>query len=550
MPNVEHSNDPRYLRQVIAVYEQEIKRLLERIRELTTELADLKKEDAREALQQELFRLQSRMDTLTRHMFGPSSERREGDNADPDENAPKGKKKQTGHGPRSQPKLPIEEVIHELDEPDRICPKCGKPLSEMDGHFEESEEITIIPPKVVLLIHKRKKYGCPTRDHIDTAPGPVKLLPGGRYSVDFAVEVAAAKYLEHMPLDRQVSRMSRLGLEVSVQTLFDQEYAAACALVPTWAALRRNLLCQEQLFADETSWGMITNDGREEMVLWSLNCPHAVWYTFSDSRSAPVARVLLEGFEGLLQCDGLSAYSALVENGGSSSTIDKFRYLHWDGGMVSSRKKWLTLDPAPIRLGLCWSHARRRFIECERNFYRHCKELLDLVRKLYAAEDEAKRLAAARVGPGACPEELMLALLDARVLVRGSVSKAVIADVDAWLKLTHALPSSALEAAKRYVRDRWAALTLFLEEPSLELDNNRSERSLRGPVVGRKNHYASHSERGLLVSAVFYSLFESAKLNGVNPVAYVKAALNAALQSPDIVLLPWNFLPQAQEDAA
>ena len=99
------------------------------------------------------------------------------------------------------------------------------------------------------------------------------------------------------------------------------------------------------------------------------------------------------------------------------------------------------------------------------------------------------------------------------------------------------------------MRNHWKALTVFLTEPSLELDNNASERSLRGPVVSRKNSYGSHSERGLLVTAVFYTLFESAKLSGVEPAAYVQACLEGAIKTPGATLLPWEFAQRLEESS-
>lgn len=540
-------NDPETLRSIIALYEAEMKRLLARIEELTLALARLRGEDEKQALQLELLSVQSRLDKLSRRMFGPSSEKR----PDPDRaktqptDVPKRERK--GHGPRSQPQLPVEEVIHILDEADRVCPKCGGVLSEMHGHFEESSEITLIPPKLIRVIHKRQKYTCPNRDHIDTAIGPLKLMPGGRYSPEFALDIAISKYKEHTPLERLADRYGRQGLTVDVQTLFDQLYAAASALIPTWHALRGALLKEPRLFGDETGWTLMSikshgGAGREDWWMWSISAEKAAWYTFADSRSALVPAAFLNGYEGLFQCDGYSAYSSLESSSGQSSTVDRMRYLSLDGGLASARKAWLVPYAPKLNLGLCWAHVRRGFIDCERYFYKECKEFLGLVSALYRIENDMKALAASRASPVEAPDDYLRVLLELRRELRPEHSRKVVTELKTWLETPRILKQSALGKAISYPLKRWTALTRFLDEPLLELDNNAAERSLRGPVIGRKNHFGCVSERGLLCAAVFYSLFESAKLSRREPGEYVRQALRRSLEEPGSTLLPWERL--------
>ncbi|HYO57719.1 IS66 family transposase [Archangium sp.] len=152
-----------------------------------------------------------------------------------------------GHGPRAQPTLPTLEVVYTLEEPDKQCPKCGGALNEMKGCYEDAEEVDVVERRFVLRRHKRQKYRCSCDGCVETALGPPKLQPGGRYSVDFAVEVAAAKYLDHLPLKRQVRVMAREGLVVDSQTLWSQIDALAQLLAPAHEALHAALLTREIL---------------------------------------------------------------------------------------------------------------------------------------------------------------------------------------------------------------------------------------------------------------------------------------------------------------
>jgi transposase len=182
----------------------------------------------------ELLReLEQQLANRNKMLFGPSSKKRKaGKSHDEESDA-----RQTGHGPREQTSLPRVEREHPLDDADRVCTSCGDALAEMAGQFEESDEVDVIGRRFVLVRHKRKKYRCACGGCIETALGPEKLIAGGRYSVDFAVTVAIAKYCDHLPLERQVRMMKRLGLIVDSQTLWDQLDALGRWLEPLRARL-------------------------------------------------------------------------------------------------------------------------------------------------------------------------------------------------------------------------------------------------------------------------------------------------------------------------
>jgi transposase len=540
-------DDIETLRQLVLYYEQENARLLQRIAELIAEIAALTDKNAQDALQMELDRVRAQLEGLKRKVFGTSSERRKYETGKTEKQTGE-KPKRPGHGPRAQPKLPVVEEVHHLDEADQMCPACGGELTEMKEQFEHSEEIDYIPPKIVLKLHKRQKYRCSCNGCIETALGPVKLIPGGRYSVDFALHVACAKYVDHLPLERQVRQMERAGLDIDSQTLFDQLYAAAVPLIPTYTAIHAHLMKEPLVFADETPWKLLLPGDTQSWFLWGIGCRQAAFYSLADSRSAYVAGLLLPGYAGLVSADAASAYGALRENGGRNSKVKSFTMVKPDGTVETIEADTLSPVPGLFTLIYCWAHVRRRFDACKKNFYRHASEILELIGELYEVEKEAKKQARERAGPQATPEEVYRHLLEVRRTLRPLKSAPVLEKIHVWLWTDgRALPSSTLGEAIGYAKNQWDGLKAFVNHPEAELDNNAAERALRGPVVGRKNHYGSRSARGLLVASIFYTLFESAKLSGLEPTSYVRRALMAALANPGTVTLPWDDLPTGSD---
>jgi len=293
------------LRQAALLLEAENRRLVARVVELTRKLMSAQGKDAEE-LQLRLQEVERQLAQRTAELFGPSSEKRprarkdEGDK--PEEAAP-----QQGHGPRAQLTLPTLEVVHTLDEPDKQCPKCGGALAEMQGCYEEAEEVDVVERRFVLRRHKRQKYRCGCGGCVETALGPPKLQPGGLYSVDFAVEVVIAKYLDHLPLERQVRIMAREGLTVDSQTLWDQVEALARLLSPAHAALHAALLTREVLGGDETRWPLLGSKSQKRWHAWALCAPDAVVYRIAEGRTAEEeARAMLKDFSGILMVDGLA----------------------------------------------------------------------------------------------------------------------------------------------------------------------------------------------------------------------------------------------------
>ena len=505
MVDIASERDIETIRQVALLLDRENGRLVEQNKKLRLENAKLQGRDP-SSLQIELDLAQELLAQRERALFGRSSEKRpapEGEANAPALDPPKPK---TGHGPKLQPLLPVVEEVHDLPEDERACPVCGGTLKPLGDEAEESEEITVVERRFVKVTHRRLKYRCTCNACVVTAPGPPKLIPGGRYSVDFAVEVAAGKYLDHLPLERQARIMAREGLDATSQALWDQTEALARALRPTYNALRTIVLREPLVHADETTWPYLGKRSEERpgrFWTWCAATGRAVYYTILPSRSAEAAKTVLGDYGGIVMADGYSAYEKLAREGGG------FLLVH------------------------CWAHVRRKFVEAEPFFPEESGKMLDLIGKLYAVEREVPR-AGPETGGDVRREADAL-----RLTLRQERAKPVVREIQALLMELKGsiLPQSSLGKAVAYTMHLWTGLTAFLENGAVPLDNNGAERALRGVVVGRKNHYGSKSLRGTQVAALFYSLFETAKLCGEEPKAYVRRAALAAIRTPGAVTL-------------
>jgi transposase len=492
---VEHIDDPATLKELLRVYAAENARLHQRLQELVHEVAELKGKGAQEQLELELARIQEKMSMLQRRLFGDSSERRRSEGAE-DENRPA--KKQRGHGPQPQPELRREQVLLELPEADRTCGGCQGPLQAIAGMTEDSEQITVIRREFVVQEVKRQKYRCRCGFGMHTAPAPVKHIPGGRYSLDFAIDVAINKYVDHLPLDRQRKRMARQKLFVETQTLWDQIDALAEVLRPVYDELREYILGFDVIGVDETWWRLMQKKATKKWWAWALTAHDACWFGIAPSRSAKTAAKFVGDFEGIVVCDGYRAYETLA---GANSGV---------------------------QLANCWSHVRRKFIEAEAH-YPQCREALELI-------DELFRLERHTLDPAVLSGDFKLDMVEQKRKLREEAARPILDKLREWALEQRGLPKSLLRKAIDYMLGRWTALERFLDNPFVPIHNNRTERSLRGMVLGRKNHYGSRSRRGTQVAAIFYSLLDTATLNGLEPADYLHRAVTAAVEDKRVIL--------------
>jgi transposase len=488
--NVSTETDIERLRQVAQLLVAENDRLHHRLQKLSAELAKADGKDA-ERLQLELALLREQLQQRNQMIFGTSSEKGpKSRSARAKDETPK--KPPTGHGPSAQPELAIREEVFELDEADQACPKCGGELSAMEGQFEESEVVDVVERSFHIVQERRQKYVCKCGECVETALGSTKPIPGGRYSLPFAAMVASEKYEDHNPLTRQVRQMERVGLDVTSQTLWDQILALSRHLGPSYWALKDFVLEAGVVGMDETRWPLLAKGKTKKWWVWSVCRPEAVFYQIAPTRSAAEVKTLLGDYAGVVMCDGYAAYPSFVKGRDA---------------------------PGKLVLANCWSHARRMFVKAAPN-YPVAEEMIELIARLYRVEAEAG-------------DDPVL-----RADLRRLKSQPVIDEIQVWLMSQRALPQSSLGKAITYTSKLWAGLTHFLTNPGVPLDNNGTERSIRGIALGRKNHYGSKSQRGTEVAAILYSLIESAKLAGLSGRVYLEEAARRAILNPGTVTLP------------
>ena len=488
---LEREQDIEHLRRVALAQHAQIEQLIAALARKCTELEALK--GSKDELQQTLAlidKLTQQQRALTaQHDAKPT---RGAKAADPPAAPPPPGSASGKTGPTPQPELPTIPQICTLpdDDPDRVCASCGGTLHEMIGQYEESELIDVVEVQYHVKHVKRQKYTCRCGGCIETAPGPERAIEGGRYSLDVAIKVIIDKYLYHLPLARQSRIMAEHGLIVTPQTLWDQLYAVAQRLRITVFGLIKYVMEQPVIGLDQTGWPRLDGAGTKPWQMWCLTAPGAVVHCIRGDKSAATFKLLVGEYQGVIVCDALKTHEAGAR------------------------------DLPGIVLAGCHAHCFRKFQEAEPN-HPEAGRALELIGKLYEIDARADG------------DLAQLAKL------RRTESVAVLAELKTWLWEQATLKTLSIGKAAAYMIANWDRLTRFVDDPRIPLDNNSTERGIRGPVVGRKNHYGSKSRSGTEVASICYSLLETAKLHDVDVREYLRAAILAADRGE--VLLPWNM---------
>ena len=391
--------------------------------------------------------------------------------------------------------LPVDKIEHHLPEAERICAGCGGPLHELTDMEEIRQELKFVPAQVTVVKHFRHKYSCrhceqhEAHTPIITASMPTPAFPNSLASPSAVAFIMSQKFVEGLPLYRQEQSLARLGVTLSRQTMANWMLAGADWLEPLYDRMHEILLTRDILYADETTLQVIREPGRAattESYLWLYRTgrdgPPIVLYDYQPTRARMHPRTFLQGFQGYLHVDGYQAYEKL---------------------------------PGITLVG-CWAHARRGFTDALKALPATVR---DATTKPTAAEEGLafcnKLFAIERALHDVTPEERK----DGRL----QQSRPVLNAFRAWLERQSlaALPKSALGQAIGYCLHQWPKLIVFLQDGRLELDNNRSERSIKPLVIGRKNWLFAFTPAGAHASAIIYSLVESAKENGLHPYAYL-----------------------------
>lgn len=471
--------------------------LHERIAALAEENATLKGKRGPEQLALEITELKEQLDAANRRMFGDSSERRK---AEHDDEASE-KKPQTGHGPTPQPDLPIRDVPLKCEPEELACRSCGGLMEEIPGMTEDSQSVSLVRRAFFIEKLQRQKYRCRCGGDIKVAATNHKMIEGGRYSIEVAAHIAELKYLDHMPLDRQRRSMNRQGLNVTTSALWDQINALAGVLEPSYELLRKYILGADVIGVDETRWHLFGNDkSKKTWWCWVMTCSNAAFYGIAPSRSAKTAAAFLGDFKGTAVVDGYAAYQTLAKS------------------------------RSDFRLALCWSHARRKFVEAEPN-YSECGQAIELIGELFRIDRDTEN-------PALLSGDAKAEAAAERLRQRQDRAPPILSALREWALGSRGLPKSQLRKAIDYTLGHWEPLGAFLDDPFVPLDNNASERALRGVVVGRKNHYGSKSVRGTQVAAILYTLMETAKMNGLDPHQWTVDAVYRLKAGEGVIPLP------------
>jgi transposase len=412
--------------------------------------------------------------------------------------------------------LPVEEVHYRLDDAERACPACGELMHEMST--EERQDLKVIPAQVKVVRHIRHVYSCRRCEReeistpIKTAPMPAPVIPKSIASPSAIAYVIDQKYVNAIPLYRQEKYFSRFGIELSRQTLANWVLEGTERwLEKLYERMHEHLLSGDIIQADETPLQVLHEPGKQpqsQSYMWVYRTgkdgPPIILYEYQPSRSGKNPEAFLEGFKGYLQVDGYAGYDKLPN----------------------------------VTLVGCWAHARRKFDEAlkalpkgSRDAKVTAREGLDFCNQLFAIERELKDVSA-----------------EERYNARLACSRPVLDAFSAWLdtQSSQVLPKSTLGQAITYCKKQWDKLIRFLDDGRLEIDNNRSERSIKPFVIGRKNWLFSNTPRGAKASAVCYSIIETAKENGLNPFTYLtylfETLPNVNINDPEVVdtLLPWS----------
>jgi transposase len=394
--------------------------------------------------------------------------------------------------------------------PGSACAACGGRLRELGR--DVTEELEYIPGRFIVNRIVRPRMACACCEGIVQAPLPSRPIERGRPGPGLLAHVLVGKYADHLPLYRQSQIFERDGIDLPRSTLTDWVGQATRLLEPLADTIGRHVQGGQALFADDTPvkmqaagtgktatahfWAYV----RDERP-WCGEAPPAAWYRFSIDRKGARPVDHLADYTGWMHADGYAGFGDLYRSG----RVDEVA---------------------------CMAHIRRKFVDVHKaQGSAIAEEAIRRIAELYVIEKQAR---------GSPPDE--------RVRLRQDEARPIVDDLETWLtaQLRRISGKSPLAQAIRYALTRIKRLLPYLDHGFLEIDNNTAERSIRAIALGRKNWLFAGSERGGRSAAVAYTLIETAKLNRVDPQAWLTHVLNRIadhkINRVD-ELLPWNFAP-------
>jgi transposase len=411
------------------------------------------------------------------------------------------------------------------------CPCCGSTKLSKLGE-DVTETLEVVPRQWKVIQTVRERFSCRQCEAITQPPAPFHVTPRGFAGPSLLAMILFEKFGQHQPLNRQSERYAREGVDLSLSTLADQVGACAAALRPLHAVIEAHVLAAERLHGDDTTVPILAKGQTETGRVWvyvrddrpfgGKDPPAALFYASRDrTREHPERH--LSGYAGILQADAFDGYNRLY---------------------LPDRKPGLIVE------ALCWSHARRKFFELAdiaanarrgKNAPPISPIALEAVKRIDALFDIER--------------EINGLTAEARLRARRKESAALVAGLEGWMRAERAKLSRHAAVAKAidYMLTRWGAFARFLHDGRICLTNNAAERALRGLALGRKSWLFAGSERGAERAASMYTLIQTAKLNNVDPQAWLADVLARIADTPQTQiseLLPWNWRPNPLHRAA
>ena len=431
--------------------------------------------------------------------------------------------------------LPRVEIV--IDVEDKHCPCCGSPMHVIGE--DVAEMLDVVPAVYQVKVIRRPRYGCRgCEGAVVQAPAPERPLTGGMATEALLAQVLVAKYSDHLPLYRQAQIFARHGIDLDRSTLANWVGRACWWLRPLAELLQGSILSSPKIFADDTpvpvldpgrgrtKTGRLWSYARDDRP-WQGPLPPAVAYIYSQDRQGAHPQSHLAAFAGVLQVDG----GACPRAGHRPDPGAGFKAL---AGEQKERKE------GTVQFAFCWAHVRRKFFD-----FHHATgspiaaEALRRIAELYQIEARIR---------GRPPDQ--------RAQIRQAESRPLVEAMKTWLEqeLARVSAKSALADAIRYALRHWEGLSLFLEDGRVEIDSNTVERTIRPIKLGAKNHLFAGSDGGAESWAVIASLIQTAKLNAVEPFAYLRDVLERVVSGKTRAnelssLLPWAWKASQTEAA-
>jgi transposase len=410
----------------------------------------------------------------------------------------------------------LPRIEHRHEPASCTCGQCGGALTKIRDDI--TEQLDVEPAKFFVHRHIRPQYACRHCETVVAEATPPAIIDGGLAAPGLLAWVVTNKYLDHLPLYRLEQITGRSGVKLSRSTLADWVGQVGVALQPLTDRLIWHLLQGDTLHADETPVPQLDpGSGKtKKAYLWAYRSndlqpnPRIIVFDYQGNRSGQHARNFLDGWQGHLMVDDYAGYKALFAD--ARKDMDK-------------RSLASCIELA------CFAHARRKFFDLyQANRSPMAQEALERIAKLYAIEAEAKDLG-----------------IGQRQLLRQDKAKPLLEDLHAWLQYTlvKTAPGGASAKALGYTLKRWPALIRYADTGHLPIDNNACENTIRPIALGRKNYLFIGTERAGKRAAAIQSLLATAKLNGLDPAAWLKETLEKLPTWPNYridELLPFGNL--------